>query len=121
MKDKKDKLQQELDWFRDFGRFVNLLSRSVHNKACELADEIQEELELGFLSKENINRIEESITERLSGIEKEQEIKRRALEKAKQEEAAFVEASLEQVNKLKALQDNLSDMKKVTEEVEVYG
>jgi hypothetical protein len=41
MKDKKDKLQQELDWFRDFGRFVNLLSRSVHNKACELADEIQ--------------------------------------------------------------------------------
>ena len=41
MKDKKDKLEKELDWFRDFGHFVNILSSSVHNKACKLADEIQ--------------------------------------------------------------------------------
>ena len=41
MKDKKDKLQQELDWFKDFGYKVNELSSSVNNKACKYADEIQ--------------------------------------------------------------------------------
>jgi hypothetical protein len=41
MKDKKDKLQQELAWFRDFGYKVNELSSSVNNKACKYADEIQ--------------------------------------------------------------------------------
>lgn len=41
MKDKKDKLQQELNWFRDFGYKVNELSSSVNNKACKYADEIQ--------------------------------------------------------------------------------
>tara|TARA_R110002012_G_C11501734_1_gene597408 strand:+ start:765 stop:899 length:135 start_codon:yes stop_codon:yes gene_type:complete len=41
MKDKKDKLQQELAWFRDFGYKVNELSSSVNNKASAYADEIQ--------------------------------------------------------------------------------
>ena len=41
MKDKKNKLKRELDWFRDFGYFVNELSPSINNKACKLADNIQ--------------------------------------------------------------------------------
>lgn len=41
MKDKINKLEKELNWFRDFGYKVNELSSSVNNKACKYADEIQ--------------------------------------------------------------------------------
>jgi hypothetical protein len=41
MKDKKDKLQEELAWFRDFGYKVNELSSSVNNKAVIYADKLQ--------------------------------------------------------------------------------
>ena len=41
MKEEINKLEKQLDWFKDFGYKVNELSSSVNNKACNYADEIQ--------------------------------------------------------------------------------
>ncbi len=41
MKDKINKLEKQLDWFKDFGYKVNELSSSVNNKAVIYADKLQ--------------------------------------------------------------------------------
>lgn len=41
MREEINKLEKQLDWFRDFGYKVNELSSSVNNKAVIYADKLQ--------------------------------------------------------------------------------